>query len=198
MDIAKPDEIVWFDMEDDVRYIPMYTVTGHIEIEDKCEINVGEFRVVIDNDYIPNEQTEPYFVVTIYDMYLPWVLEEPMSEETTMKNNDMMFKTAFWLTIVPCVVHIIIIVFWAVASALEKPTDRGEFYADIILLSIILAAISALVGPVIEISRMILSTISVYKQKSGWKGVLCMIISILSLFASVFFIYWFYMVMTVG
>lgn len=81
VDIAKPDEIFWFEEKKEIRYILAYTATGHIETEGKCEINAGEFEIIIDNGYIPNEQTEDYFLITVYDMYLPWVLEEPFHEE---------------------------------------------------------------------------------------------------------------------
>lgn len=82
VDIAKPDEIFSYEVKEEINYIPVYTVTGHIETEGKCEINAGEFKVVIENGYIPNEQTEDYFLITVYDMYLPWVLEEPFYEES--------------------------------------------------------------------------------------------------------------------
>lgn len=82
VDIAKPDEIFSYEVKEEINYIPVYTVTGHIETEGKCEINAGEFRIIIDNDYVPNEQTEECFYISICDMYLPWVLEEPLHEES--------------------------------------------------------------------------------------------------------------------
>lgn len=34
-------------------------------------------NIVINNDYIPNEQKDEYFVISVYGIKLAWVLDEP-------------------------------------------------------------------------------------------------------------------------
>lgn len=77
VDIARPDEIAWFDIEDEIYYNPMYTVSGKILCMGEYEIDVDTLNIVIDSGYVPNEQTQSYFVITVYNFRLPWVLEEP-------------------------------------------------------------------------------------------------------------------------
>ena len=59
-----------------------YTVIGEILESDKYELELSDggltLRVVIDYSYIPNEQeSKRLFTVTVYNIDLPWVLNEP-------------------------------------------------------------------------------------------------------------------------
>ena len=58
---------------------------------DKYEIDINDgglfLNVVIGDDYIPNEQKTDYFVVTVYNICLPWVLNEPFPESVPIKNG---------------------------------------------------------------------------------------------------------------
>ena len=81
--IERPDEIGSVAMDDYIDYLFVaYTVIGNILESDKYELELfdGELtlRVVIDHSYIPNEQeTKQLFTVTVYNIDLPWVLNEP-------------------------------------------------------------------------------------------------------------------------
>jgi len=95
VDIAKPDEMPWWDVEDKIDYNPCYTVTGMIETLGKYEIDFDGINVVVTRgenpfDDIPNEQTEPYFVLAVYNIYLPWVLDEPFP--ATPKRETLLDK----------------------------------------------------------------------------------------------------------
>jgi len=81
-DIAKPDETPWWDTEEEISYNPCYTVTGTVETMGEYELDFGSIQVTVsraDTPFsdIPNEQTEPYFVLAVYNISLPWVLDTP-------------------------------------------------------------------------------------------------------------------------
>ena len=84
--IDRPDETGSCAVNDYIDYhFVSYTVIGNILESDKYEIDMfdgGMFlNIVIDNWYVPNEQkTDQYFTVTVYGIYLPWVLDEPFPE----------------------------------------------------------------------------------------------------------------------
>lgn len=79
--IDRPDEIVCGDTGEKTEYLCVsYTVCGKIIEGDECELCVQsgglELEVTISGSYIPNEQHDDYFVVSVYGIVLPWVLEE--------------------------------------------------------------------------------------------------------------------------
>ena len=101
VDIAKPDEMPWWDVKDKIDYNPCYTVTGTIENLGKYEIDFDSVNVVVSKgenpfDDIPNEQTEPYFVLAVYNIYLPWILDEPFparpKRETLLDKIKRLFR----------------------------------------------------------------------------------------------------------
>lgn len=83
VEIDRPDETGSHAEDDCIDYhFVSYTVIGDILESDKYEIHLfdgGRFlHVVIDHWYVPNEQkTDRYFTVTVYNIQLPWVLDEP-------------------------------------------------------------------------------------------------------------------------
>ena len=89
--IDRPDETGSCAMDGYIDYhFVSYTVIGNILESDKYEIDMfdGELflNIVIDNWYVPNEQkTDRYFIVTVYGIDLPWVLDEPFPESATPK-----------------------------------------------------------------------------------------------------------------
>lgn len=90
--IDRPDELGSVELQDEIQYIfASYTVCGKILELDKYEIDINDgglfLNIVIGDDYIPNEQKTDYFVVTIYNINLPWVLNEPLHEPATCKNS---------------------------------------------------------------------------------------------------------------
>lgn len=90
-DIAKPDETGAVENEKDkiIDYIfAAYTVNGRI-IENcgfKIDINDSRFiSVAVNEGGVPNEHSnEDYFCLTVYNIALPWALDEPfpVSEKT--------------------------------------------------------------------------------------------------------------------
>ncbi len=91
VDIAKPDEMPWLELDDQIQYTPCYTVTGSIEKMGTYEIDIGNQSLAVyrSGDLrtdIPNEQTEPYFVLEVFSIYLPWVLDTPFPSAPTRKN----------------------------------------------------------------------------------------------------------------
>lgn len=87
MDLERPDEIAWGDLspEGEIDYLFVaYTVRGEILRQDFYETDLQDslfLSVVIDKGYVPNEQEgEDYFVISVYNIVLPWVLEEPFGD----------------------------------------------------------------------------------------------------------------------
>lgn len=85
IDIARPDEIgSYVDASKQCvnYYFVAYTVTGTLINQDKYEIDIFDdglfLNIVIDEGYVPNTQTEKYFVITVYNIVLPWVLGKPL------------------------------------------------------------------------------------------------------------------------
>lgn len=81
--IDRPDEIGSLALEDDIDYLFVaYTVVGRIVEHGEYEIDLFDgnlfLNLVISNVYFPNEQkTSEYFTIVIYNIRLPWVLDEP-------------------------------------------------------------------------------------------------------------------------
>lgn len=80
--IDRPDETGSCAIDGHIDYhFVSYTVIGNILESDKYEIDMfdGEqfLNIVIDNWYVPNEQKEPCFFITVTGISLPWVLDEP-------------------------------------------------------------------------------------------------------------------------
>lgn len=44
VDIAKPDELMWYDIDNHIEYHTYYTVTGNIETMGKFEIDFGNLN----------------------------------------------------------------------------------------------------------------------------------------------------------
>ncbi len=91
--IDRPDEIGWVQWNnDEIQYIfASYTVCGKILELDKYEIDLNEgglfLNIVIDDHFVPNEQKSDYFVVTVYNIILPWVLDEPFPKAVSTKKR---------------------------------------------------------------------------------------------------------------
>jgi hypothetical protein len=86
VDVSRPDESASDASDYTVDYyFVAYTVSGKVLEYDKYEIDIqdGELflNIVIDDNYIPNEQKGEYFVISVYGIKLPWVLDEPLPDE---------------------------------------------------------------------------------------------------------------------
>ena len=81
--IDRPDETGPYAADDHIDYqFVSYTVIGSILDADQYEIGMLDgglsLDIVINHWYVPNEQkTDRYFTVTVYNIQLPWVLDEP-------------------------------------------------------------------------------------------------------------------------
>ena len=101
VEIDRPDETGSHAMEDYIDYhFVAYTVVGDIVELGKYEIDLfdgGRFlNIVIDHWYVPNEQqTNRYFTVTVYNIQLPWVLDEPFPETPTSHSLWQKIKDFF-------------------------------------------------------------------------------------------------------
>ena len=92
IDITRPDELGSVELEEKIQYIfASYTVCGRILEYDKYEIDLWNnelfLNIVIGDSYIPNEQKEDHFVVTVYNINLPWILDEPFPETIPTRNR---------------------------------------------------------------------------------------------------------------
>lgn len=89
-DISKPDEISSVETNDSINYINVdYTVCGSIEAIGQYEIDIYDNLflsvVVTDGFACPNEQTGKYFTLSVMNIDLPWVLDEPFPKSATEK-----------------------------------------------------------------------------------------------------------------
>ena len=82
VDISRPDEIWSVEADDHIDYISTdYTACGRVEEMGKYEIDLNDEQflsvVVTDGFTSPNEQTGEYFTLSVDNIPLPWVLNEP-------------------------------------------------------------------------------------------------------------------------
>ena len=94
VDLAKPDEMPWYDIDNRIQYTPYYTVTGKIEETDTQKVKIGDLNVVFYPSGspltdIPNEQTEPYFIIGVSMIDLPWIFDTPFPAAPAKKNFIM-------------------------------------------------------------------------------------------------------------
>lgn len=92
VNIERPDELSYIESDNEIQYLfAAYTVSGKILEFDKYEIDLfedeGVVSIVFNNSYIPNEQKTDYFVVMVYNIRLPWVLNEPFPEVAPVKKR---------------------------------------------------------------------------------------------------------------
>ena len=93
VDISKPDEIMSDENEGFIDYLNVdYTVCGNviniseyeIDIYDKLFLNV----IVTEGFASPNEQTGEYFTLSVTNIRLPWVLDEPFPASIRSKAKN--------------------------------------------------------------------------------------------------------------
>lgn len=101
VDISRPEESIWSEadvIEQTVLYSLYYTVNGSILKFDEYEIDLDNINIVIsnpDSTSINTDITEPYFIICVYNIYLPWKLEEDyfsIFPETNQKNINKMLN----------------------------------------------------------------------------------------------------------
>ena len=100
VDISRPDESSSIEREDTIDYLSVdYTICGEIVEASECEIEIHDnsfLSIVVDESFgCPNEQTEKYFTFTVFQIELPWVLDEPLNQtvkERVFDKFDGLFK----------------------------------------------------------------------------------------------------------
>ena len=83
VDISRPDECAWDVSGTSIDYFFVaYTVSGKVLQYDTYEIDLQDgglfLNIVINDNHIPNGQKEEYFVLSVYGIKLPWILDEPL------------------------------------------------------------------------------------------------------------------------
>ena len=81
--IDRPDEIGSIPLENTIDYLFVaYSVVGKLTEPGEYIIELldgnAKLKIIISNQYFPNDQkTDNYFTVSVCNIQLPWVLEEP-------------------------------------------------------------------------------------------------------------------------
>ena len=88
VDIAKPDEVMSFELADTIQYARIdYTVCGKVNTMGQNEISIHDdllFSILITDGFAsPNEQVGNYFTISVSNAFeLPWVLDKPFPAPT--------------------------------------------------------------------------------------------------------------------
>ena len=82
VDISRPDEICSIESNNAIDYLSVdYTVCGSVDNMSKYEMDICDnlfLNVIVTEGFVsPNEQTGDYFTLSVSNIILPWVLEEP-------------------------------------------------------------------------------------------------------------------------
>lgn len=87
VDIEKPDEIEWFNYNNEIQYIMAgYTVCGTMDTNEELQFNISDsqlIRVKINQEnYFPNahDDSDNYFNIIIDNFSLPYILDEPLGD----------------------------------------------------------------------------------------------------------------------
>ena len=83
VDISRPDEISSVTYKGEIDYLTVYyTVCGEITKDSTYEIDIYDnlfLSIVVRDEFAPpNEQTGKYFTFSVFQIMLPWVLDEPL------------------------------------------------------------------------------------------------------------------------
>ena len=87
VDVVRPEEIFSVEQEEDpVDYISWYTVKGKILRLGGYEIDIGPIHILpqqrnevsLPNPDCDKDDPDSWFVLSVMDIALPWVLDEPM------------------------------------------------------------------------------------------------------------------------
>ncbi len=101
VDIAKPDEICSVESNNTIDYINVdYTVCGNVQKMGQYEIDINDHLflslVITDGFASPNEQSGDYFTISVMNIALPWILDEPfpmtITEKVIKKSNNFLSK----------------------------------------------------------------------------------------------------------
>lgn len=103
VDISKPDETGSVENEKDktIEYIfAAYTVNGNVMEDCEFEIDIDDSQfisIVVNEGGVPNEHiNEDYFCLTVYNIVLPWVLDEAFPISIKMPSMLDKIKKIFY------------------------------------------------------------------------------------------------------
>lgn len=100
VDISRPDEAASVETADRIDYLSVgYTVTGAMETPGVYETDIDTLHVTVSRgddpfEWFPHEQKEPCFFISIYNLSLPWILDEPFPKSVPFpeKPNGLLAK----------------------------------------------------------------------------------------------------------
>jgi hypothetical protein len=95
VDIAAPDELMPFDLDDQMCYFGVYSVCGKILCSGSTNNVVDGINLNISKDIelrFNTECPEPNFFIEVEELYLPWVLDEPMRDVVSTANSPSFLK----------------------------------------------------------------------------------------------------------
>lgn len=90
VDISRPDEIMSDEMDTYIDYFNVdYTVCGNIQSMGDYDIKIYDdllLSIAFTNGFsTPNEQAGEYFTISVMQIKLPWVLDEPFPKPITKR-----------------------------------------------------------------------------------------------------------------
>ena len=97
VDITKPDEISSIETDNCIDYLSVdYTVCGEILNSSEYEIDIYDnlfLSIVVSEGFVsPNEQSGPYFTLSVTQIKLPWVLNEPIPTPIKVVKQNKLSK----------------------------------------------------------------------------------------------------------
>lgn len=98
VDIEAPEELMPYDLPDEMVYDGFYAVCGRIIQKGMSRIRIGNVEIRPDRYsdlHINSGCQEPYFFLNTSGIVLPWVLDEPM-EDVVSPANDPSFLRKMW------------------------------------------------------------------------------------------------------
>lgn len=93
VEIEAPDELMPFDFPEGMSYDAVYAVAGRILMTGKELIPIdGIFMKPEADSQVNHSALFPHFFLTINDLRLPWVLDEPMQDVVSPANFPTFLK----------------------------------------------------------------------------------------------------------
>ena len=93
INVEAPDELMPFDLPNQMNYDGVYVVSGKILATGRSLLCVDGVQIAPEYDsQINHPQLHPCFYLTVNDIQLPWVLEEPMNDVISPANFPSFLK----------------------------------------------------------------------------------------------------------
>lgn len=91
VDITRPDELGWGDADDLMNYLfAAYTVCGAMVSSGKYQLDINDglpLHLEIEKGCVPGEEkSQNYFVISVFNIRLPWVIDESLPTAEKKKN----------------------------------------------------------------------------------------------------------------